>query len=66
MKTLQAERELKKEIQVEMNVLLSKAHIGLENSKFNTDGFIQNEIVAFYHKYKDHVGHCFKNLFGGT
>lgn len=59
---LQNEREIKKEISMEMNVLLSKAHIGLDNKKFNKGNFMQNEIIEFYTKYKDHIGHCFKNL----
>jgi hypothetical protein len=57
---LQRERDLNKEIIEEMNQLLSKAHIGLGNRKFNRDNFMQKEIADFYIKYKDHVSHCFK------
>lgn len=64
MKILERERELKKEIQTEMNLLLSKAHVGLDNKKFNDKNFIQKEIIEFYTKYKGYIGHCFKNLFG--
>lgn len=60
---IERERNFKKEIQTEMNLLLSKAHVGLENKKFNSGDFIQKEIVAFYTKYKGYVGHCFKKLF---
>lgn len=63
MKILERERQLKKEIHEEMNVLLSKAHIGLDNWKANKDNFIQKEIIEFYTKYSGVVGHCFKNLF---
>lgn len=64
MKILERERQFKKEIHQEMNVLLSKAHIGLDNKKFNEGNFMQKEIIDFYTKYKGYVGHCFKNLFG--
>ena len=64
MRILERERQFKKEIHNEMNVLLSKAHIGLDDKKFNGGNFIQKEIIDFYTKYKGYVGHCFKNLFG--
>lgn len=64
MKILERERQFKKEIHEEMNLLLSKAHVGLDDKKFNADNFMQKEIIEFYTKYKDYVGHCFKNLFG--
>lgn len=60
---LKREREIKKEIHDEMNLLLSKSHIALDSKELNKNGFIQNEIVAFYAKYRDYVGHCFKKLF---
>lgn len=63
MKILEREREFKKEIQTEMNLLLSKAHVGLDDKKFNRGNFMQKEIIEFYTKYKGYVGHCFKNLF---
>jgi hypothetical protein len=47
MKILDTERRRKSALTIEMNVLLSKAHLGLDNNKINKDGFIQNEIVAF-------------------
>ena len=62
MKILDAERNHKKEMSSEMNVLLSKAHIGLDNKKFNKGNFMQKEIIEFYTKYKDYIGHCFKNI----
>jgi hypothetical protein len=64
MRILERERKVKKEIHDEMNTLLSKAHIGLDDAELNKDGFMQKEIIAFYTKYKGAVGHCFKNLFG--
>ena len=63
MKILERERQFKKEIHDEMNVLLSKAHIGLDDKKFNKGNFMQKEIIDFSTKYKGDVGHCFKNLF---
>ena len=64
MRILERERQFKKEIHNEMNVILSKAHIGLDDKKFNEGNFIQKEIIDFYTKYKGYDGHCFKNLFG--
>lgn len=64
MKILEDERLYKNEVYSEMNLLLSKAHLGLENKKYNSDGFMQKEIIEFYTKYRGYVGHCFKNLFG--
>jgi hypothetical protein len=61
MKILDQERQLKKEMQQEMNLLLSKAHLGLEKKELNEDGFMQKEILEFYDKYKENVSHCFKN-----
>ena len=63
MKILERERQFKKEIHEKMNMLLSKAHVGLDDKKFNEGNFIQKEIIEFYIKYKGYVGHCFKNLF---
>ena len=51
MRILERERQFKKEIHNEMNVLLSKAHIGLDDKKFNEGNFIQKEIIDFYTKY---------------
>lgn len=59
---LDVERKSKKILLQDMNLLLSKAHIGLDDKKFNKDGFMQKEIIEFYRKYKDMVGHCFKNI----
>lgn len=61
------ERKRKKKLVEEMNFQLSRAHIGLEKSKFaktglNGDRFIEKEIGNFYHNFKDQVGHCFKKL----
>ena len=62
MDILAAERSLKKEVITEMNMQLSRADIGLDNPEvINKDDFIQKEIKDFYAKYKDSVGHCFKD-----
>jgi hypothetical protein len=42
-----------------LNLLLSKAHIALEDKKFNKGGFIQKEIRDFYEKNKGVIAHCF-------
>lgn len=63
MKILESERIQKKVLLDDMNLLLSKAHVGLEDPKFNDGGYMQREIVEFYTKYKKYVGHCFKKLF---
>jgi hypothetical protein len=63
MKILERERQFKKEISEEMNLLLSKSHVGLDDKKFNEGNFMQKEIIDFYTKYRGFVGHCFKNLF---
>jgi hypothetical protein len=63
MTILEREREFKKDMLEEMNLLLSKAHVGLDNNKFNENNFIENEIIEFYKKYKGYIGHCFKNIF---
>ena len=56
------ERKSNKELTTDMNVLLSKAHLGLETPKLNKGGFMQKEIIEFYRKYRNKIGHCFKNL----
>lgn len=58
---LNHEREQKNEMLTDMNLLLSKADVGLDDQKYNKDGFMQKEIAAFYKKYKNKIGHCFKN-----
>ncbi len=62
MEIIEIERAAKKELTTEMNLLLSKAHVGLDEKKFNKDNFMQKEIIAFYKKYEGVVGHCFKNM----
>lgn len=63
------ERKAKKKLIEDFNLNLSRAHIGLEKATYkkgalNSDHFIEKEIEAFFHKYKDHkgVGHLFKKL----
>lgn len=64
MKILEREREIKKELFEEINLLLSKADTGLDNPSLNENNFMQKEIFDFYKKYKNikGVGHCFKML----
>ena len=56
---LNSERKQKDELTSDMNLLLSKAHLGLEKPELNNDKYIQDEIVEFYKKYKGMVSHCF-------
>lgn len=63
------ERKGRKKLVDEFNFHLSRAHIGLEKAKYkkgdlNYDHFIDKEIEAFYHKFKNYkgVGHLFKKL----
>ena len=56
---LNAERERKNELVSNMNLLLSKADLGLKEPKLNEDGFMQKEISEFYDTAE--VNHCFKN-----
>jgi hypothetical protein len=60
---LESERMQEKELLLEMNVLLSKAEIGLENKKMNSKNFINKQIIDFYIKHKSKIGHCFKDIF---
>ena len=62
MKILNEERKYKEELITDMNVLLSKVHLGLDNSEINQNNFMQKEIIAFYKKHNQHIRHCFKNL----
>jgi len=62
MRILDAERKTKSKLITEMNFQLSRADIGLDDPKvINEDDFIQKEIKEFYAKFKDSVGHCFKD-----
>jgi len=58
---LESERKQKEELTLKLNLLLSKAHTGLEEPKLNKNGFMQKEILEFYKEGK--IGHCFKNIF---
>ena len=60
---IKEEREQKKRLLEDINLLLSKAHTGLEQPQYNKDGFMQKEITEFYLKNKKYIGHCFKNLY---
>ena len=62
MDILAAERKEKDYLIRDMNAELSRADIGLDNPVvINKDNFIQKEIKKFYAKYKDSVGHCYKD-----
>ena len=55
---LTSERQRKHKLINEMNLLLSKADIGLREPKLNEDGFMQEEITEFYKSSE--LNHCFK------
>lgn len=55
---LDAERQEKRELILDLNLYLSKAHMGLETPKLNKDGFMQKEIRKFYKSGR--INHCFK------
>ena len=56
---LTSERQRKHKLINEMNVLLSKADIGLREPKLNENGFMQEEITEFYKSSE--LNHCFKS-----
>lgn len=60
MEILHAERKEKEELIIDLNALLSKAHVGLETPKFNKNGFMQKEIKEFYKSGR--INHCFANM----
>lgn len=62
MKLLEKERQFKKKMYQEMNLLLSKADVGLDNPEINEGNFMQKEISEFYIKYKGYLGHCFRQF----
>ena len=57
---LEAERERKKALILEMNLQLSRAHMALIEPKLNEDGFVKGEISKFYQNNKDELSHCYK------
>lgn len=59
LRILNAERERKNELVSTMNLLLSKADVGLREPKLNEGGFMQKEISEFYDVAE--VNHCFKD-----
>ena len=59
LKLVNARVEADRELIAEMNLMLSKAHIGLEQKALNRGGFIQQEIKDFYEKWQGRVTHCF-------
>ncbi len=60
LKILTEERQQKADLIDDLNRLLSKAHVCLEEPKYNKDNFIDKEIEEFYKSGK--IGHCFKNI----
>ena len=57
---LSAEREEKTQLIQDLNLQLSRAHIGLETPTLNKNGFMQKEITEFYKTGR--IGHCFKQI----
>jgi hypothetical protein len=56
---VQHRQQVDRELISSLNLLLSKAHVALEDRKFNKGGFIQKEIRDFYEENKGVIGHCF-------
>jgi len=70
MSILEEERKNKKELILDMNAELSRAHVYIEMKKenkteqkdsFNKE-FVISEISKFYEKYKNVIGHCFNRF----
>jgi hypothetical protein len=57
---LDTERSESKQLITDLNVFLSKAHLGLKEPTLNKDGFMQKEITEFYRTGR--IGHCFANM----
>ena len=62
MKILERERKTRQGIHDEMNLLLSQAHVCLDNKDLNKDGFLQDKITGFYANNQERVKHCFKDF----
>lgn len=62
MQILDYERERKKKLLTEINFQLSRAHLTIERPDINKNNFVFNEIVKFYKKNSDQVGHCLANM----
>jgi hypothetical protein len=60
---LDHERKSNSELIKEMNLELSRADSVLNDTVLfkNKKDFVTGEIFKFYTKYKDRIGHCFKN-----
>jgi len=63
MQILAFEREAKKDTIIEMNLLISKAEVCLENRKLQKQSGIMDDIKNFFRKHTGthHIGHCFKS-----
>lgn len=57
---LNSERKRKKKMISEMNELISKSDVALENPKLNKDTFINKEISEFYKRWDSFVKHLWK------
>lgn len=71
---LSSERAVKKELLSEMNLELSRVSATMEMEHEWDDStpkkrktnerqkqWIYNQVIVFYHKWKDRIGHCFMN-----
>ena len=56
---LNAEREQKQELILEMNMQLSRADVCIQEPKIAKKEFVLGEISKFYKEYAAHVRHCF-------
>lgn len=70
MKILGSERDEKKQLILDMNLELSRAHIYIDERPENkaeakqsfNKSFVIDEIGKFYFKYKGIIGHCFNRF----
>lgn len=56
MKILDTERNMKKEIIMDMNELISKSEAALDSPNLNKGGFIQKQINSFFERHKETKG----------
>lgn len=61
---LQHERSQQRDLLLDCNLNLSRAHLTLRNKKLQkaNGAFVDEEICNFYERWKGKIGHCFANM----
>lgn len=59
MKLLNKERQIKREIQNNLNELVCKSYVGLNNKDLNKDDFMQKDIEGFFKEYSKYISPVF-------